>query len=172
MSFKDFTNNISKRFGLTKIEFNVMFFISAVFILGLFLEYTKIKLNPISTKQFDYNYQDSLFKALKIANEQKLINEKNVEKIVDSEQELSDFSTNKKDSKKKVVPLGNLRINLNSANVVNLTELPGIGLKTAEKIIELRKLRNGFKNIEEIKDVKGIGNSKFNKIKNYIFIEN
>lgn len=172
MSFKNFLNIISKRLGFTKIEINVLFFVSIIFIFGLFIKYTKVKIYSNSVKKFDYNYQDSLFKAVKIAGDKKEVNEKNFEIIVDSKQELSDFSANKKVSKKNSTSLPNLRININSANVANLTKLPGIGLKTAENIVELRKLRNGFKSIDELKDIKGIGVSKFNKIKNYVFIEN
>jgi len=42
---------------------------------------------------------------------------------------------------------------------------------TAEKIIELRNKRNGFKKIEELLDAKGIGQKKFSAIANYLYIE-
>lgn len=61
------------------------------------------------------------------------------------------------------------KININSATLQELLNLEGIGEKTAEKIIEYRKT-NKFKSIEEIMEVKGIGNGKFIKIKDSICI--
>jgi competence protein ComEA len=49
--------------------------------------------------------------------------------------------------------------------------LPGIGEKTAEKIIELRTERGKFKKLDELMDVKGIGEVKFNKIKKFLYIK-
>lgn len=62
------------------------------------------------------------------------------------------------------------KININTASQSELESLPGIGASTANKIIEHRQKNGKFKSIEDIKDVKGIGDSKYNKIKNYIRI--
>ena len=59
-------------------------------------------------------------------------------------------------------------ISINSADLNQLSSLPGIGIKTAEKIIEYRTNNGSFNNLEELMNVKGIGKSKFNKIKEYI----
>ena len=48
--------------------------------------------------------------------------------------------------------------------------MSGIGPSTAEKIIEYRKQNGKFKSIEEIKNVSGIGDAKFNTIKDNIKI--
>ncbi len=48
--------------------------------------------------------------------------------------------------------------------------LPGIGIKTAERILAYRKASGRFNSIDELLEVKGIGNSKFDKIKKYIFV--
>ncbi len=50
-------------------------------------------------------------------------------------------------------------------------KLPGIGEKTASNIIEFRNSRSGFNNLTELKEVKGIGETKFEKIKKYLFID-
>jgi competence protein ComEA len=49
--------------------------------------------------------------------------------------------------------------------------LPGVGESTAEKIIKYRETHNGFKKIENIMKVKGIGKKKFDKLKEYIYVE-
>lgn len=56
-------------------------------------------------------------------------------------------------------------INLNTATVAQLQELPGIGARTAERIVEYREKNGGFKKIEELMNVKGIGEKSFLKIK-------
>lgn len=63
------------------------------------------------------------------------------------------------------------KININTATQTQLETLPGIGPSTAIKIITYRKEKGKFKNIEDIKEVSGIGDSKFEKIKDYITIK-
>lgn len=64
-----------------------------------------------------------------------------------------------------------LYVNINTANVEELTLLPGIGEKLAENIILYRTENGSFQTIEEIKNVPKIGNSIFEKIKDYITIQ-
>ncbi len=62
------------------------------------------------------------------------------------------------------------KININLANEKDLQKLPGIGTSTAKKIIKYREENGEFKNIEDIKNVKGIGESKYEEIKEKIEI--
>ncbi|MCK4595801.1 helix-hairpin-helix domain-containing protein [candidate division WOR-3 bacterium] len=64
-----------------------------------------------------------------------------------------------------------LIINLNTASKEELTLLPGIGPVYAERIIEYRKENGGFKNIDEITNVKGIGEKRFENLRDKIKIE-
>ncbi len=60
------------------------------------------------------------------------------------------------------------KVSLNSATIKELMTLPGIGESKAKLIIEYRNNNKGFKEIEEIKNVKGIGSSIYEKIKDYL----
>ncbi len=65
-----------------------------------------------------------------------------------------------------------LLVNINTASSDDLMKLSGIGTATAEKIIDYRTTNGDFSNIEELMDVKGIGEKTFSKIKNHIYVEN
>lgn len=66
---------------------------------------------------------------------------------------------------------GNSKININIANVSDLDKLPGVGEATANKILNYREEKGQFKSIEEIKNVNGIGDKKYEDIKEMITIE-
>ncbi|WP_085876247.1 helix-hairpin-helix domain-containing protein [Peptoniphilus vaginalis] len=59
------------------------------------------------------------------------------------------------------------KININSADLNELTKIPGVGEKTAQKILDYRA-NNSFSSIEDIKNVPGIGDKKFESMKDYI----
>lgn len=65
----------------------------------------------------------------------------------------------------------NNKININKATQTELEAIPGIGPSTALKIINYRKENGKFTSLEDIKNVSGIGDSKYKKIKNYICIK-
>ena len=65
----------------------------------------------------------------------------------------------------------NGKININTAGIEQLEKLSGIGEGTAIKIIEYRKDNGKFKSIEDLKNVSGIGDAKFNSIKNNICVD-
>ena len=143
-----------------------------MFFAGIVIKYFYLESSEIGYTEFDYSVQDSLFIAAG-QNKVDVSNSSNFnEKKVDSKQELLDFSGNEKghDNQLKKLP-DPLSINLNKADIDILVKLPGIGKNTAEKIIALKFSKGGFKNLEELMEVKGIGIKKFNAIKKYLFIE-
>ena len=63
------------------------------------------------------------------------------------------------------------KININTAEQSELEEIPGVGKATAQKIIEYRKTNGKFKSIDDIKNVSGIGDSKFENMKEKICVK-
>ena len=61
-------------------------------------------------------------------------------------------------------------VNLNTASAADLEALPGIGKSTAQRIVEYRQKSGGFKKIEELMNVKGIGEKSFLKIKSRLTV--
>lgn len=62
-------------------------------------------------------------------------------------------------------------ININTASLSELENLPGVGPSTALKIINYRNENGSFQKIEDLMNVSGIGESKFNNLKDYIRIK-
>ena len=59
-------------------------------------------------------------------------------------------------------------VNLNTATVTELMQLPRVGQKTAERIVAFRKQHGGFQRPEELMNVKGIGEKSYAKLKPYL----
>lgn len=57
------------------------------------------------------------------------------------------------------------KVNINTANAEELATLPGIGAVKAEAIVKYRKDNGKFKNVNDLKEVKGIGDKMVDKIK-------
>ena len=61
-------------------------------------------------------------------------------------------------------------LNLNAASEAQLEALPGIGAAVAARIVEYRKKNGAFKKVEELMNVKGIGEKSFLKLKPLVTI--
>ncbi len=62
------------------------------------------------------------------------------------------------------------KIDLNKADFQVLVDLPGIGEKLAQRIIAYRKQKGGFKNIEELKNIKGMNSYRYEKLKGQVVV--
>ena len=110
-----------------------------------------------------------------VYSKQEIINMKEKEKItcppcnnacIEEKDEKSKINIEEKKETKEVEG----KININTATVEELQKLTGIGQAKAQSIIDYRNKNGGFKDIEEIKNVQGIGESAFEKIKDNITI--
>lgn len=106
----------------------------------------------------------------KNSNEKEKENEDQPREIITKESGI-DQTKEKKEETANNLDKTTGKINLNTATLNELDELPGIGPAIAQRIIDYRKEKGKFTQIEQIKEVKGIGESKFEKVKDYICIK-
>lgn len=83
--------------------------------------------------------------------------------VINSNEQVNDTNSNSPNNNSS----SNL-ININTATKEDLDTLPGIGPATAQKIIDYRQEHGNFSSIEDIKNVKGIGEAKFSKMQDKI----
>jgi len=80
----------------------------------------------------------------------------------------------KLNSKSSVMPVLNLdigKVDLNRADKQMLMEMPGIGEKLAERILEYRTREGAFGEVEELKNISGINNYRYEKLKGYFTVK-
>ena len=160
---------LSKKSGLTKTEIKILGFFISVFLIGVVYKtfFTKERSQYLS---FDYAKEDTKFYAL-TSDSVSLNSQKSGSTNVDYKQEVLDFNTqNFKNINKKILP-AEKSINLNTATADELSNLPGIGVKTAQIIIEYRHSIKKFKSIEQLLNVKNIGEKKLMQIRKYVYID-
>jgi len=161
---------LSKKIGFTETETIVILFLTGLFILGfVYVEF--IKNDTAEYKHIDYTKQDSLFAYYSNISPEFDLDDPRLDSNLEIKRQLLELSDTIAYVKKDLSSLTEKSINLNTAGINELVKLPGIGEKTAEKIIQLRSERGKFKRLQELMDVRGIGEVKFNKIKKFLYIE-
>ena len=88
------------------------------------------------------------------------------EKIENNEYIIDGSGNNAKSNSLKEVG----KVNINEAMQTELEQLPGIGPSLATRIIEYREQNGNFNNVEDLQNVKGIGDAKFNDIKDKVTV--
>jgi len=63
------------------------------------------------------------------------------------------------------------QININRANLEDLLSTSGISLKLAKDIVAYRNTKGAFRDIEELKEIRGIGDYRYEKLKDLFFVE-
>jgi competence protein ComEA len=161
---------LSRKIGFTVTEVKVLLFLIFVFIAGLSYKVYKIDHDKVDYKNFDYSTQEEVFRTINEADKTR-ITDSIKDKDIDSKEEVLDFNTGYTDKKADKKLPGEKSINLNTAGINDLVILPGIGEKTARKIIDLRNKKGGFKNLNELLEVKGIGKARFSNIEKFLYID-
>jgi comEA protein len=160
---------IGRNAGFTDTETKALIFLIVIFFAGLIYKHFY---QDIHREEIVYSYfeQDSLFFAA-VNGENDSQNLNNISnKVVDYKQEVLDFNT-QDFTKKRVSLLKEKSININTAGLNDLIQLPGIGEATAENILKYRDTNGNFRNLEELMNVKRIGEKRFSQIKEFLFIE-
>jgi competence ComEA-like helix-hairpin-helix protein len=160
---------LARSLSLTDAEIKIFLFLIILISTGIIYKHLNSD-QTVHQKIFDYSKTDSLFRTAGHKNIPPAEVGKE-EKKFDYKQEVLDFNTQNLNKVKPKKTAAEKSINLNKAGKDDLMTVPGLGEVTAEKILEHRSLIGSFTSLDQLKDVKGIGEKKFNKIKNYIFIE-
>jgi len=162
---------LSKIIGFTETEIYVVLFLAGMFMLGfVYVEFIKDD-TPTENKNFDYSEEDSLFNYYSKLNPEYNVEDSSLISNLEIKKRVLELSDSFAYVKKDLSSLVEKSININTAGVTELVKLPGIGEKTAEKIIQLRNQKGKFRKLEELMEVRGIGEVKFNKIKMYLYID-
>ncbi len=158
----------SEKAGFTQTEIKVIFFLLIILLIGGVAKTVTQSKENFDYKSFSYTKDDSLFISESPGNESfkafETSDSLNKSKVLDFKNQ------NFFNAERKAIPKEK-SVNLNKSGVEELTRIPGIGKIIAKNIIELRNQRGKFLNLEELLDVKRIGDKKFNKIKRYFYIE-
>lgn len=162
---------IALKFGFTKTETNVILFILLAFLLGLGVNLFKDVSNNKDYLEFNYKTQDSLFDAASGEQQSSDTAMNTSEKRIASKGELLDFSKAEKTIEKSGTNFPEKVIDINSASASELLTLPGLGKKSVENIIDYRNKNGRFKKVDDLLNVKGIGKTKFEKIKKLVTID-
>jgi competence protein ComEA len=161
-----FLEKFARKIGVTQTELKVFLFLITVFIFGITIKYLRLENEDFQKKNFDYTFLDSIFHSSNNVKSEQVNNN-----LFDSNLESLDFSTSNLEVNKKKQELPEKSINLNQASLDELMLLPGVGIETAKRILTYRRANGGFNNVEELLEVKGIGELKYNKIEKYIFVQ-
>ena len=123
------------------------------------------------TKKADMN---NINLAIKLEDEMHYIIPKKGDKNNSSNQNLSNNTSNQSRNLDSNQANGNTtqnnKVNINTAGIQELDAIPGVGEATANKIFSYREENGNFKSIEEIKNVNGIGDKKYENMKDSICV--
>lgn len=161
-------DKISKKLNLTPTELKLSAFLIIALAAGLLIKLVSGINEKTELSFYNYAESDSIFFS---AEENDTNNSELLNKNVDYKQEVFDFNKRSFNNVYTKQLPAEKSINLNKATKQELMNLPGIGEKTAENIINLRDQLIRFRKLEDLLRVKGIGSNKLDNIKKYLYID-
>jgi competence protein ComEA len=165
----DIIGRINQRIGFTKTESRIVLFLAGMFLLGGMIRLIR---GTEAIPAFDYTQQDAQFAAgVARLNEMAAQGDSSAgeERAMQPARADSQKTGTKRagHSRLKNLP-GAGSVNINTASTKDLMSLPGIGESIAERIILYRSQHGPFGKIEDLRNVKGIGEKKFAAIREYL----
>ncbi len=154
--------------GLTDSERRALIVTSLVILIAAIIRLA----GPYQTQQasYDYSRSDSIFSRRShdvLLATKALDQPAPVDSVLIQPKKINNRSSAAKKSSKPAPH----SININSNNLQELIQLPGIGPKTAQKIIDYRSANADLKSIDDLVNVKGIGKKTVEKLQEFIKIE-
>jgi competence ComEA-like helix-hairpin-helix protein len=157
---------LSEKIGFTQTEIKVTLLLLVILILGFSYKTFFRDTGLTSYKKFDYAKDDSTFLCTGTVKDPAESQQSGDDK--DNVLELNKKNTNKFPAK---IIASEKSVNLNTAGIDALITIPGVGKKTADRIIELRTKLGRFKNFDNLLKVKNISDIRLAKIKKYAYIK-
>lgn len=152
-------------FGFTPTESKVVVFLLVTFIAGGALKVYRSYFPSAFLPRFDYSKEDQEF-----ALRSKLIDSIEAGRL-QFVQGRSQTSGKEKSAGSRKTKALQSPINLNTATKEELMKLPGVGEVIAERILLYREEKGRFRDISELKNIRGIGDKTFEKLRPWVKVE-
>ncbi len=146
------TRKVQENLGLTGNESAVILFLALGLIVGGTAKLLSLD-GPAS--HYDFTQTDSFFVEAS----------SKIDSILAAEE---DTSANAKRDRSFGSKLAVFPVDINSADITELTAIPGIGKVIAQRIVDYRNIHGKFNKVEELRNVKGIGEKKFARIRQHV----
>jgi len=156
---------ISRLTSLTETEVKIFIFVLVLLSIGLGIKFYK-SMPEYKTMRFSYAKEDSLFAYFNNLDFDTSSTE--YDPLLNTK---TPFIAKNQEQQSYVKKAFSGKLNLNTASVEQLTDLPGIGAKTAEQIFEYRKRVGIIKSLHELLNLKGIGEKKLSKLKAFLTLQ-
>ncbi len=139
---------LSKKIGFTETEIYVILFLAGMFILGfVYVEFIKDETPAENINILIIPKEDSLFNYYSNLNPEYNLEDSSLISNLEIKKRVLELSDSFAYVKKDLSSLAEKSININTAGINEFVKLPGIGEKTAEKIIQLRNEKGKFRKL-------------------------
>lgn len=153
---------LSRLTSLTETEIKIFIFVLSMLVIGLGLKYYS-STKEQTAKKFSYAKEDSLFAYFNNLDFDTSTTEYDPLLI-----NKTPFIAKKNEQQPYIKKTFSGKLNLNSASIEQLAGLPGIGEKTAGNIYAYRIRVGKIKSLDELLNIKGIGEKKISKLKDFL----